>query len=118
MYYSREKKKEGEVGIDKRTGKWYNDARGIMCLCDEKEISVLEQLSRRTLREGRAIAQPPQEALGAMQSSRFILKQNRHAGIAQSVEQLIRNQQVVSSNLISSSSPRRFPAGTFYLNVL
>ena len=30
-----------------------------------------------------------------------------HAGIAQSVEQLIRNQQVVSSSLISSSKERK-----------
>ena len=32
---------------------------------------------------------------------------NAHAGIAQSVEQLIRNQQVVSSSLISISKERK-----------
>ena len=32
---------------------------------------------------------------------------NAHAGIAQSVEQLMRNQQVVSSSLISSSKERK-----------
>ena len=42
-----------------------------------------------------------------------VMKRHKHAGIAQPVEQLIRNQQVVSSNLISSSSPRRFPTGIF-----
>ena len=31
---------------------------------------------------------------------------NEYAGIAQSVEQLIRNQQVVSSSLISSSTKK------------
>ena len=36
----------------------------------------------------------------------FILLQKKYAGIAQSVEQLIRNQQVVCSSHITSSSKR------------
>ena len=40
--------------------------------------------------------------------------QNAYAGIAQSVEQLIRNQQVVSSSLISSSKERKVK-GSFVL---
>ena len=36
----------------------------------------------------------------------FILLQKKYAGIAQSVEQLIRNQQVVCSSHISSSKKK------------
>ena len=41
----------------------------------------------------------------------FILLQKKYAGIAQSVEQLIRNQQVVCSSHITSSTQSRTPVG-------
>ena len=40
-----------------------------------------------------------------------ILLQKKYAGIAQSVEQLIRNQQVVCSSHITSSTQSRTPVG-------
>ena len=42
--------------------------------------------------------------------------QIRFAGIAQSVEQLIRNQQVACSSHVSSSNPVRFPDGVLFVS--
>ena len=50
----------------------------------------------------------------------IMLKVKRNnAGVAQSVEQLIRNQQVVSSSLITSSKQKKNPTevGSFFVDL-
>ena len=94
--------KKRKETIDKGGRTWYNDARG-----------------NYTCRFFAGIAQsvhPPQRACnrataagGSWRDAEQLMLQekNYYAGIAQSVEQLIRNQQVACSSHVSSSNPRQ-----------